>query len=302
MTKARTDANYDEMVITPGGARHKSKVHLIEHDHHVSGKDGVYRKIHTASNTVVKELGKNESGSHATTNSRKALRTPTADAMVTRRAGETPDPISDRWIVYSEWQNQSGTPLSYFNSNWIVPPEPTTDNGQLIYLFNGLENASLDVVLQPVLQWGASPAGGGSYWAITNWYVGAPGSGIAMHSPLIKVNVGDNLQGLMTMTGKTADGEFNYVSEFKGYPKATLKVTDVGELVWATETLECYGLKQFSDYPDTSKTVFDAIEIKLGKADAALKWTSDNLVTDNGQRCVIKSNASPKGVVELWYK
>lgn len=49
---------------------------------------------------------------------------------------------------------------------------------QLLYLFTALlgwdvmDNGNyFNHILQPVLQWGLSPAGGGNYWAINNWYV-----------------------------------------------------------------------------------------------------------------------------------
>ena len=101
----------------------------------------------------------------------------------------------------AEWTNTTGHPISYFSTKWIVPPAPATDNGQLVYLFNGIQQTSSGpFILQPVLQWGVSPAGGGSYWSITNWYVNGMG-GIALKGNLVQVNSGDVLRGVMTLTG-----------------------------------------------------------------------------------------------------
>ena len=288
---------FNEMVITPGGLRPRSHVHLIEPGHHLSGKGGVFKKIETETGTIIKEFGPMNTQKNAT---RKTLRV--KRKTVSKRAGEavSPQPISDQWIVYSGWTNDSGHPISYFATGWVVPPAPAMHDNQLIYLFNGLENAANDVILQPVLQWGVSPIGGGNYWAIANWYVGAPKSGLAIHGPLIPVNVGDRLQGIMTLTRQSND-LFSYNSSFDGYP-ADFAVADVGELVWAVETLECYGLSQFSDYPDAQMTAMSGIEIKTGALEATIQWDYYNAVTDNGQHCTIASNASPNGEVELFYK
>ena len=77
------------------------------------------------------------------------------------------------------------------------------------------DKMQLGLILQPVLQWGNSPAGGGSFWAITNWFVGSPETGIALHGPLVQVNSGDILQGIMTLQGQSGN-KFSYRSSFNG--------------------------------------------------------------------------------------
>jgi hypothetical protein len=176
-----------------------------------------------------------------------------------------------------------------------------------VFLFNGIQSFGADVfILQPVLQWGTSSAGGGSYWSITNWYVGSDGT--ALFGPLIQVNPGDVLEGIMTLTGQTGSN-FNYLSAFTGFPGADLVVNNVAELTWANETLECYDFAAFSDYPDTALTAFHDIEIRLRtsttpftEAQATINWQVNNDVTDNGQQCLIVSNDSPGGDVYLYYR
>jgi hypothetical protein len=121
-----------------------------------------------------------------------------------------------------------------------------------------------------------------------------------MHSSVVPVNSGDRLQGIMTLTGQSGNA-FNYLSSFHGL-NTDLPVTDVGELIWASETLECYGLKQFTDYPNSISTGMTGIEIRLGPNEAHIVWDPVNAVTDNGQHCVPVSNNSPNGEVDLFYK
>ena len=208
--------------------------------------------------------------------------------------------------MYSGWLNASGNPISYFKTRWAVPPAPATDHGQTIFLFNGIEPGDGSFILQPVLQWGSSSAGGGSYWSITNWFVGSDGT--ALYMPLITVNTGDVLEGIMTLTGDNGSNH-DYLSSFTGFPAADLVVTNVSELTWANEVLECYDFQEFGDYPDTALTAFHDIEIRLRtstspftEVQATLNWDVHNDVTDNGQQCVIVSNNSPGGDVYLYYR
>lgn len=126
--------------------------------------------------------------------------------------------------------------------------------------------------MQPVLQWGASPAGGGNYWAIANWYVWE--SGAAVSSLISNVNPGTNLQGVIDLIGQNSDGSYNYTSSFTGYTN-TLAISegdvDNGAAIpsvpvqfAAFETLEVYhtvngvtsyGIGQSSDYPANTYNV-----------------------------------------------
>ena len=47
----------EEVVLTPGGWRPKSKVHFVAPDHHVSGEGGKLCIVHTATGRTVKDLG-----------------------------------------------------------------------------------------------------------------------------------------------------------------------------------------------------------------------------------------------------
>ena len=220
-------------------------------------------------------------------------------------SGPVPGIPDTGWIENSQWRNSSTEPIAYFSTTWVVPPAPSSSDNQLIYLFNGMQPDSGAHILQPVLQWGAGYAGGGNYWSITNWYADGQG-GPAVFQPLIQVSPGVVLQGVMTCTGQSG-ADFNYKSSFVGHSAADVTVTDVVELTWAYETLECYGLTKCSDYPNTLLTAMYDIEVKTGKpgssgTDAAIGWFAVTNFTDCGQSCVIASNASPGGAVYLYFQ
>lgn len=294
-----------DVVLTPGGARPRSLVHTLQPGEHVSLKDGYVRIIETATGEVVKDLG--EVAAHA-------------DGEDAAEATDNDRPVpglSDKiWIEDAYWRNGGPDPIISFTTSWIVPPVPASDDGQTIFLFNGMEPDSAPHILQPVLQWGASFEGGGNYWSITNWYASGPGGPATARSP-IQVSPGTVLQGVITCTGQSSSG-YNYTCQFIGYPDVDVTVKDAPELTWAFETLEAYGtsagvnaqgvaqvnpLTQCSDYPATPMTAMHDIGIRTGKpgssgTDAAIDWVPVTNFTDCGQSCVIVSS----GEVDLYYQ
>jgi hypothetical protein len=260
---------------------------------HVSGKGGRIRIIETSTGKVVRDFGP----------SQLEPRTSPGEPG----PGDVPGIPDNAWIVYSQWNLTGSEPIASFSTTWVVPPEPASDDGQTIYLFNGMEQASgTEWILQPVLQWGPSQEGGGNYWAIGNWYVPPPNQGLtAQKTALITVNPGDVVQGVMTLTSVSGN-EYSYTSSFAGHPSIDLTVTDIPQLTAAYETLECYGLTSCSDYPATAMTAMYDIEIKTGtpgstSTDATLSWSPVVNFSDCGQNSVIVSDDSPGGAVYLYY-
>jgi hypothetical protein len=58
--------------------------------------------------------------------------------------------------------------------------------------------------------------------------------------------------GVMTCTGQSGS-EYSYKSSFVGHPTADVTVSDIDQLTWAYETLECYSLTTCTDYPNTCR-------------------------------------------------
>src|SRR5262249_27743967 len=161
------------------------------------------------------------------------------------------------WIAYASWTNNTGHPVSSFRTTWTVPPAPSQHADQTIFLFNGIQNSTM--IYQPVLQWGPSAAGGGNFWSVASWYPDGQG-GVALHTDLVPVNGGDNLVGVMTLTGQSGNS-FSYSCHFQGISNTTLPIEDVEELTWCIETLEAYTLDQCLEYPNTITTALRSIEI-----------------------------------------
>lgn len=269
-----------DFVITPGGPRHRSRVHQVEnHEAVVSGPAGLHI-LDTHTGTA------------------RGLPAPEDAANVFSETGTA-------WIAYAGWSNGSGSSITSFSTTWTVPPPPSQTDNQLIFLFNGIENFGANFgILQPVLQWGWSEAGGEAAWMVASWYVTHDGT--ALHSPLVPVKPGDTLTGVMTLAGVNrtpgAQTSFDYHCVFDGLPATALNVRNINELYWCNQVLEAYRLTGCADYPNTASTAMKSIEIRTGAVNPTVLWSPVNAVTDCGQHVVVVSNSSTAGEVDLFYR
>ena len=264
----------DEFVLTPGGYRHQSLVHQVEAGVAVNVATDVIRLMRNTN--VIEEIPAS----------------PTAPGTVPA--------LGSGWITYFYWNNGTGTPVSSFKTMWQVPPPPSVqDPGEVVFLFNGIQNYGANFgILQPVLQWGVSAAGGGAYWSVASWYVTSGGQ--AFHTNLVRVNPDDTLIGVMTKTGQNGTA-FSYTSQFQGIAGTELPVQNIAELMWCNETLEAYGINAAGNYPNTPLTEFTEINIRTGAAVPAITWTPVDRVTDTGQHGVVDSNSASYGEVDIFY-
>ena len=198
------------------------------------------------------------------------------------------------WIADAGWSLPDGSSIVSFTSTWQVPPEPVEKGDQIIYFFNGMENSARDTILQPVLQWGTAPNGGGQYWAVASWFVGAEGT---YYTNPVQVKPGDTLVGVMTRT-QSAQG-FSYNSVFQGIPGTSLNIDNVSELVWLNETLEAYGANTCRSYP-TGVTQFKSIGIQTSQGTPTVDWSTEDRETGCGQRATVVSNSATGGEVDIY--
>jgi len=218
---ASTEASDLDFVQTPGGLRvHRSCVHEVANGAFVDSNDDVW------------------------VGDRRERHLP-------RCAHAPRPPTINGWVEYSS----AIAPTNPYGFNWyrqlgidfVVPSAPTSNGGQLIYLFPGLEPTTGNSILQPVLQYGTSPAGGGYYWGMANWYVTASGS--AVHSPLVRVNAGDRIRSWVYVPANVACGNDVGVGTYWLY------VTPPDRYNWGFQgALEAYNTNTCDQLPATSTT------------------------------------------------
>ncbi|KAJ6553693.1 hypothetical protein DFH09DRAFT_1318716 [Mycena vulgaris] len=257
-----------EMVLTPGGFRANTDIHEIPAGgslRHVGSEVHVL----AANGTVMKAI----------------TTTPT-------KVKAAVAPLATGWVAYASWLNTGSSPISSFTTTWKVPAVPAANHGQTVFLFNSIEPNSGNAILQPVLQFGPSAAGGGSFWAYL------VGSSTFFTSP-VRTSAGATLNGIITLTSSSGTS-FNYNSQFTNIAGTSLAVTGAAQLTWATETLEAYGVTTTSDYP-TGSTVFSGINLKLASgATPAVTWSHVSDTAD-GLTTTINTNGGTNAQVTIAY-
>ncbi|KAF8888467.1 hypothetical protein CPB84DRAFT_1749487 [Gymnopilus junonius] len=210
--------------------------------------------------------------------------------------------LPNGYLAQANWGNKGTSPISFFSTNWTVPPTPASWDGQLLYWFNGIEPSSGVGILQPVLQYGLSGIGGGRFYSIASWWlIGNHG----YHTNPIEVSPGTSLQGLMTLTGTLTSGNvttYNYESTFVGFPNTTISASSTEELKWAFEVLEVYNTKSVSDLP-IGNTVFSGINVTFqnGQQPSSIPWTTINHDATDGITMKILSSSGSNGSLLLTY-
>jgi hypothetical protein len=160
-----------------------------------------------------------------------------------------PPNIGHAWIEYASIHDTANYGQIY--SEWDVPAEPTSNDGQTVFLFNGLEQYSGTVtIIQPVLGWNSDYS---NRWGIASW--NCCKSGTVQEAAPAKVNPGDHLEGYVfnnCSAGTTKCGSWTIVivDEENGN-FSQLNTKNFGQTFnWAFGgVLEVYGISKCSDYP-----------------------------------------------------
>lgn len=208
-------------------------------------------------------------------------------------AGAIRPPTIDGWL-----ESVSATTTGSFSkltSTWVVPPEPTTDNGQLLYFFPGFEDINNVIsILQPVMQWGVGFAGGGPYWAAASWNCCI--SGTTWHSRLINLNVGDAIAGTISSTCGPGPScpTWNVVTKDKTTGEmTTLARTPADGQVWDWvfgAVSEPYGVVACTDFPDNSGLTF-TVHVYGENGDVVIPdWHADRWIGNPNPRCRYGTN------------
>ena len=292
---AQVTVNDDDLVMTPGGQRARSIVHLISPGTILDGEDGKFRNL-TPEGESICDFGtipRRQTGKPLMPGNVSIPQPITHDSV----AAAVPKSLGQGWITFADFTPDSELPVSVFSTSWVVPPAPMAANDQLVFIFPGIQNETM--ILQPVLQWGISAAGGGNHWAVASWYADGQ-NGKAFHTKLITVQPGNTLTGIITLTGSTS-GKFNYRCEFVDIPNSSLSINKVDKLTDCCQTLECYGIKKAMDYPSTFRTSMHNISLTLGTESTPpfIDWRLTNSVTDCGQHSIVISNSAVSGEVDL---
>ncbi|HZY38875.1 MAG TPA: hypothetical protein VFE53_19580 [Mucilaginibacter sp.] len=288
----KSSSGTEEMVLTPAGYMPKSSTHFIEPGTELIISNGHIQKIESASRRMLQDFG-------PVTITQDPIHSINTGGGFEQSFSSVVPRTVNGWAAYTYWSNPTtSNPVTSFTTNWVVPKVPANQGSQTLFLFNGMQDGTTasSYIVQPVLQWGPSAAGGGKYWAITNWYVSSKQT---FYGTLETVSTGTTLQGVMTETGKTGSN-YNYTSSFVGYPPAqNISISNVPEAFWCAETLEVYGVSRSTQYPNQTSMPFSSIQILQGSSNASISWTPVAATGGALPKAVVNSDSSPGGSVTI---
>ena len=201
----------------------------------------------------------------------------------------TPNPLPpdyDGWLQYAAFNNTAG--FDSMTNKMSVPDAPSS-RPQILYLFPGLQNidwipaitpepmkAHFDII-QPVLQYpylSADAEAGAGDWGLRSWYVTVD-SGAKMSTEII-APAGDVVLCNMTKTG--ADGSWIIDAALASSGKRTTQAVTESRLItqpWAYVTVECYGCKGCSTYPQKPLLFTELALTKDGAAVPSIAWRAN---------------------------
>jgi hypothetical protein len=182
----------------------------------------------------------------------------TGEKVAANVAGVEPPTISHAWVEYTSVRTSTSS-YGELSANWDVPPAPSAYDGQVVYLFPGLEDyKDVVTILQPVLGWNSDFS---KAWGIASWNCCA--SGTVYESTPKRVNSGDNIFGTMKSdcpAGTLTCAKWNITTtDVTSGQSTTLSNTlSLGQTFnWAfAGALEVYYVHQCSDYPPNGSIAF----------------------------------------------
>ncbi|HEY9126461.1 MAG TPA: hypothetical protein VIM62_05000 [Acidobacteriaceae bacterium] len=238
-----------EFVITPYGYFHPSCVTRLDKGDEVRKDENVIRHANGAYDSI------HVCGfPHFNNKGEKVSDTETADVKASTVKQPT---ISHAWVEYSSVTTSSS--YGELAAEWTVPPAPTTNNGQTVYLFPGMEDyADVVTIIQPVLGWNSDFA---SAWGIASW--NCCKSGTVFEATPQRVNPGDTIYGAMWDTcaaGTLSCPTWDILTYdlTNGKYSELLNTSSQGQTFnWAfAGALEVYNIVQCSNYPPNGSISF----------------------------------------------
>lgn len=196
------DAPDREFLATPNGRVHRSCVHVVDSGAEID-----------PSGRVTSAAGESTQLAPC----RYAVRDRRGPGPAAPAA--TPGPSANSVAESSNWIETASAqiPTNGFGFNWThsvrgnwrVPPAPRQFASQTVFLLIGAAPQNNAALLETVLQYGASAAGGGNFWSTFLAY-SSDSTGNVVMTNARRVNVGDLIQGLVDGLDCTSDGHCNW--------------------------------------------------------------------------------------------
>ena len=204
-------------------------------------------------------------------------------------------PEADGWLEAS-WYNDRA-PFGGIGANWLVPSGPSSDVGQVLYYFPGLEDYENVVsILQPVLGWNGF---NDHAWTIASWNCCQGGN--ADHSIPQRVATGDLIVGTISgdcPAGKACSAwDIATVDRTNGRSTTLKRSSSYGQTFdWAfAGVVEVYGVAACDQYSSNGFVDFNKVSLLdvRKKPVSNPRWTASGLLQGNAPACNYGVTVSP---------
>ena len=239
----------EDYIITPFGYFHASCVQqlaegdvLLKDENAIRHADGRFDSMHVCEYAHYKANG---------------------EAVAATKTPVDPPSISHAWIEYASVTTSTSS-FGALTANWTVPPAPSANNGQTVYLFPGMEDyKDVVTIIQPVLGWNSDFR---YAWGIASW--NCCKNGTVYESSPVSVKSGDLIYGVMKDTcaaGTLSCGSCNITTEDVTTGKSTTlsNTSSQGQTFnWAfAGALEVYNIAQCADFPSNGAIVYSSLDL-----------------------------------------
>jgi hypothetical protein len=190
----------------------------------------------------------------------------------------------DGWLDYCSWYPPSTEQVNTFTGNYLVPPNPASNAGQVLFYFIGTQNNGQagvgTTILQPVLTWGNGLSG----WSFASWNC-CPAGQQQESTPFQGFGAGDTLQGAIQASG----GNWVITSSWNG-KSTVLNVADAKrDFNWVDVTLETYTVTGCNQFPNGPMVFSDMVLTLDGAGTVSVPWGKNTGATECGGTLTINS-------------
>ena len=204
-------------------------------------------------------------------------------------------PQANGWLEASWYHDKA--PFGGVSANWLVPSGPTSDVGQVLYAFPGLEDYENVVsILQPVLGWNGF---NDHAWTIASWNCCQGGN--ADHSVPQRVATGDLIVGAVSgdcPAGKVCSvWDIATIDRTNGRSTTLRRSSSYGQTFdWAfAGVVEVYGVAACDQY--SSDGFVDFSKVSLLDVDKkrlrSVRWAASGLLQGDAPACNYGVTVSP---------
>lgn len=277
----------DRLVITPGGFRSARHVHRLREDHIL---DGSLRRLveRDREGNIIEDFGP-----FPVKRGAKGLMP--RNVYVPRDYA----PAISGWLAYVVWPKTACNYIAGISSVWVVPPPPTNQGNQVLFLFPGIQSRSM--ILQPVLQWGDNGSGIGNNWGVASWYADGQGGPAHALTSFTVVKPDMPLTAVIEQTPSSRGG-FNFACGFREVQASQVgfdRLNSLPELTEAVITLESYQASSQAQFPQ-GLTQVTQIDVVGDNGPAAIFWQPAPPAR-TGQQAVVVANQTPNGEIDLYF-